>query len=390
VIVAETISLGILSLPMALSTMGIIPGVILLVIFSAMSIYTGFAMTSFKIAHPQVTTFADALELICGRRVGRLLGSSMQALLLILIAAAHIVTFGGELNILTDHATCMMVFTVAGAAISWAMSVPSRTFDKAKYVAVASCISIACATAVAMGSIIHSHSSPFTAGITHPKPASSFAKGAVATSNMVLAYNGQMAYFSIMDEMEKPEDFRKSVALLGVVSTAVYVASAVVLYWFIGVDVKSPALENAQPVLRKVAYGLATPTILVAGVIPGLVAAKMICEAQGSGESTLTPPPWLVWVIVVTGIYILAWVLASVVPVFSQLLGLIGAALGTWFSLGIGGIFWLHLNWKAERDVKYWFGVAWALFVIGVCAVTCVLGVWGTAVGLQGGRVFAC
>lgn len=53
-----------------------------------------------------------------------------------------------------------------------------------------------------------------------------------------------------------------------------YLIVAIVTYRYAGTDVKSPALSSASPLLQKVAYGVAIPTIVIAGVINGHVAAK--------------------------------------------------------------------------------------------------------------------
>lgn len=60
-----------------------------------------------------------------------------------------------------------------------------------------------------------------------------------------------------------------------------YLVAAVVIYRFTGADVTSPALSASTKTLEKIAYGVAIPTIVIAGVINGHVAAV----------SFLLPPP---------------------------------------------------------------------------------------------------
>ena len=45
-----------------------------------------------------------------------------------------------------------------------------------------------------------------------------------------------------------------------------YLIVAIVTYRYAGTDVASPALGSTSPLLRKVAYGIAIPTIVIAGV----------------------------------------------------------------------------------------------------------------------------
>ena len=70
-----------------------------------------------------------------------------------------------------------------------------------------------------------------------------------------------MAYFSFMSEMRDPREFPKALITLQTVEVALYVIAAVVIYRFAGPDVASPALGSTGPVVKKVAYGIALPTV---------------------------------------------------------------------------------------------------------------------------------
>lgn len=48
------------------------------------------------------------------------------------------------------------------------------------------------------------------------------------------------------------------------------------MYAFTGAETVSPALGNTGITLRKVAYGIAIPTIMIAGVVNGHVCAKLV------------------------------------------------------------------------------------------------------------------
>jgi hypothetical protein len=112
----------------------------------------------------------------------------------------------------------------------------------------------------------------------------SFQKAFLAVTNIVFAYSmfpcpttrfsrsrsfqvtnsglvAHVAFFGYMSEMDEPRDFPKSLALLQVVDTCMYVVTAVVIYRYAGPDVASPALSSAGPIMKKVTYGLAIPTV---------------------------------------------------------------------------------------------------------------------------------
>lgn len=53
--IAETISLGILSLPSVLATIGMVPGAILILGLGTVATYSGYVIGQFKSAYPWVS-----------------------------------------------------------------------------------------------------------------------------------------------------------------------------------------------------------------------------------------------------------------------------------------------------------------------------------------------
>jgi hypothetical protein len=70
-----------------------------------------------------------------------------------------------------------------------------------------------------------------------------------------------VAFFGFLSEMEDPREFPKSLAMLQIGDTSLYIVVAFVIYCYAGPEVASPALSSAGPVMKKVAYGLAIPTV---------------------------------------------------------------------------------------------------------------------------------
>jgi hypothetical protein len=71
--------------------------------------------------------------------------------------------------------------------------------------------------------------------------------------------------------MHTPTDYPKTLFLLQGTDTCMYVVAAVVIYYYGGKDVKSPALSSTAPITAKVAYGIAIPTVY-------LTSTKLISE----------------------------------------------------------------------------------------------------------------
>lgn len=82
-----------------------------------------------------------------------------------------------------------------------------------------------------------------------------------AVTNIVFAYCAHVAFFGLLAEMREPRDFPKALYLLQTFEIIFYTVAAVVIYYYAGQSVESPALGSAGPVLKKVAYGIAIPTV---------------------------------------------------------------------------------------------------------------------------------
>jgi hypothetical protein len=70
-----------------------------------------------------------------------------------------------------------------------------------------------------------------------------------------------VAFFGFIAELKDPYEYPKSLLLLQGTDVTLYTVTAVVIYCFAGQDVTSPALGSASPVVAKVAYGIALPTV---------------------------------------------------------------------------------------------------------------------------------
>jgi len=85
--------------------------------------------------------------------------------------------------------------------------------------------------------------------------------GFSAVCNIVFAFCGHAAFFGLMAELKNPKDFTKSLCLLQSIDMGLYIMAALVIYRYAGSDVTSPALGSASPIVAKVAYGIALPTV---------------------------------------------------------------------------------------------------------------------------------
>lgn len=76
-------------------------------------------------------------------------------------------------------------------------------------------------------------------------------------SSLVFAYAGTPTFFAIVAEMRNPHDYLKALVISQSCVTCVYVAIGVVIYYYCGSHVASPALGSAGLLMKKIYYGIA-------------------------------------------------------------------------------------------------------------------------------------
>ena len=94
-----------------------------------------------------------------------------------------------------------------------------------------------------------------------------FPQAASAISTLIFGYAGTGAFFSIVSEMRDPRQYTRAMALCQGSVSVIYLLVGVVVYYYCGSYVASPALGSAGPTVKKVAYGIAFPGLLVSGVL---------------------------------------------------------------------------------------------------------------------------
>ncbi|KAH2753879.1 hypothetical protein KXV66_002800 [Aspergillus fumigatus] len=378
--VAETVSLGVLSLPAAVAGLGLVPSVILLVSLGIIATYTGYVLGQFKLQYPWVHNMGLAGEVVFGSWGREILGAA-QMLLLVFIMASHILTFVIAMNTLTDHGTCSIVFGVAGLIVSFILSLP-RTLAKMSWLSLVckmtcSFISIISAVIICMIGVIIKH----PGGKIMATVDTDLVHGFSAVTNIVFAFSGHAAYFGLMAELKDPRDFPKALMLLQSVDVCLYIIAAIVIYVYGGDEIASPALGSADPLISKVAYGIALPTIIIAGVINGHVAIKYVyLRIFANKKERIHKRDWVAvssWVAIALSLWTVAWIIAEAIPVFSNLLSLITALFASWFTYGLSGIFWLYLNrGQYLSSPRKMFLTIVNLFCLVFGAVLCGLGLY--------------
>ena len=92
---------------------------------------------------------------------------------------------------------------------------------------------------------------------------------------------------------------------------------------------------------------------------------------------------WVTWLSCTGGVTIIAYIIASAIPVFGGLVSLIGALLGTLMSFQPMGCMWLYDNWNGKaRTPRWWLMVGFSVFVVLSGTFLMIAGTYGSVVDI--------
>ncbi|CAO2652644.1 Nn.00g009270.m01.CDS01 [Neocucurbitaria sp. VM-36] len=386
------IGLGVLSIPQVFDTLGLIPGVICLLVIGTMTSWSNYIVGVFKLHHPDVYGIDDVGRRLFGR-VGYEVFGIAFALYWIFVAGSGILGISIGLNALSSHGTCTAVFVAVAAIIGFSLG-SIQTLGRISWLAwigVTSIITAILTLTISVGIQDRPSLAPQTGPwksdyhlFTNPKAADAFA----ALSSIVFAYAGTPAFFNIVSEMRDPRDYTKAVIVCQSTMTVLYIAIGCVVYYFCGSYVASPALGSAGVTMKKACYGLALPGLIVSTTLFIHFAAKYFFVRFLRGTKHLarnTAIHWASWIGCTGSVTLIAYIVASAIPVFGGLVSLIGALLGTLMSIQPMGCMWLYDNWKegkVQKTGKWIAMVCWCIFMISAGWFLTIAGTYGSIVGI--------
>ncbi|CAI7584394.1 unnamed protein product [Penicillium bialowiezense] len=362
------IGLGVLSMPVVFATLGLIPGNILLVAMACITTWSNYMVGVIKIRHPQVYGIDDVGRMLFGR-IGFEVFGAAYATYFTFVAGSAMLSISISLNALSTHAICTAGFVACAAVIGFIFAIFVVT--------------------IAVGLQDRPSTAPQTGHwesdyklFNNP----SFTEAISAVSTLVFTYAGTPAFFNIVAEMRQPLMYQRSLAICQTTVTLVYIIVGTIVYYYCGSYVASPALGSAGDTVKKVSYGIALPGLIVSCVLFIHLSAKHVFVRILRGSDHLTANSvthWATWLCSTFGITIVAYIVASAIPVFSELVSLIGALLGTFLTFQPYAGMWLLDNWKSTRTWKWRFGVIWSVVILLLGTFLMIGGSYGSAVGIR-------
>ncbi|GAA5874310.1 hypothetical protein JCM8547_007559 [Rhodosporidiobolus lusitaniae] len=373
-LVKTQIGLGVLGIPSILTTLGLVPGIVLILVVACLTTWCDFVIAQFKLAHPEVYSMAD-IGFLIGGRFGRELLGGFYWLMLTAVAGAGMLSIATAFNAITDNGACTVVFALVGAILTFLVS-SIRTLNRISWIGWIGLVGIMTSVitlAIAVSLQDRPDAAPSTGPwdrqvitVGHP----SFLNAMSAVSTIVFSFAGAPNFVNILAEMRRPEDFTKSLILTQTFVTATYLIIGCVVYHYCGIYVSSPALGSAGPLLKKICYGIALPGLIVGCVLNSHLTSKYTFLRIMGRTRHITSnslKSWMFWLACVFVNVAISWIIAEAIPFFDDLLSLIGALLSTMMCLTVMGVMWLwehRARLRRDRSARFLALVALNVLIV--------------------------
>jgi hypothetical protein len=182
-----------------------------------------------------------------------------------------------------------------------------------------------------------------------PLPGTTWVACMNAVLNITFLWVPQILFPTFIAEMERPQDFPKSLAVLAAISTVLFIVPPAIGFRYLGQYSTAPAFGSLGVVAyKKASFAFVIVPTLVIGVIYANVSAKFIyfrIMGRSRHAHSHTVIGWGLWIAVIAGIWAVAFVFSEVVPSMGDFLSLLGAAFDSFF----GFIFFAVAYWELYR-----------------------------------------
>jgi|TARA_R110002003_G_scaffold106_13_gene8817 hypothetical protein len=266
-------------------------------------------------------------------------------------------------NTITGHGICTIGFSAITAVISFAGSIP-RTFNGLAKIATFSAlftfisVILAAAFSGAEGKPAGYPKMGEPTVLAIPAAGTSFVLGMSAFMNISYTFIGQITLPSFIAEMKEPKDFPKALWVVTICEVIVFSLVGGIVYGYTGTQyMTSPAFGSLEnEVYKKVAFTFMVPTIIFLGVLYASVSARFVFFRVFAGTKHLgnhTFVGWASWVGILALLWVFAFIIAEVIPFFSDLLSLMSSLFDSFFGFIFWGVAYMRLR-RAKYGEGFW------------------------------------
>ncbi|KAI4240582.1 MAG: hypothetical protein L6R40_005070 [Gallowayella cf. fulva] len=419
---SEYICLAIMSFPYSYSVLGLVPGLIVTVVVALFVLYTSLIVWEFCLRHPEIRDVCDLGQMLYyGWTWVWYLTAAMFLLNNTFIQGLHILVGAKYLNTMTNGAICTVGFSAVVAVISWICSLP-RTFDTLSKIATLSAFfTFLSVLLAAIFAGLEDHPKGYNTqgpkGTLVGEPevlvvaaaGTTFVSGMNAFLNISYTFIGQITIPSFIAEMKEPKDFPKALWAVTIAEIIVFSVVGAVIYAFTGTQYNTaPAFGSlGNEVYLKVSFSFMIPTLIFLGVLYASVSARFVFFRIFEGtrhKGNHTVVGWASWAGILGATWVVAFIIAEVIPFFSDLLSLMSSLFDSFFGFIFWGTAYMRMRkadygpgWVTKRGIRGLAGFALNVFIILIGLYMLTAGTYATVqsiidnyhAGIVGGS-FSC
>ena len=323
------------------------------------------------------------------------------------IQALHCLQGSVYINTMTKTGVCSVGLSAAWAAISFFCSLP-RTFNAlAKLAGVAAFTTFVSVMLATIFSGIEDHpggpigkqwpSQGPPVILTIPEKGTTFVNGMIAFLNISYTFIGQITLPSFIAEMKEPKEFPRSLWAVTIAEIIVFSLVGAVIYVFTGTNYNvAPAFGSLGNTLYlKISFSFMIPTLIFLGVLYASVTSRFVFFRLFAGTRHVgnhTVVGWLGWAGILAVTWVLAFIIAEVIPFFADLISLLSALFDSFFGWIYWGLAYIRMRnadygpdfWKT-RGIRGYLGLALNIFIIAFGCFTLTAGTYATVMGIIAG-----
>ncbi len=284
-------------------------------------------------------------------------------------------------NTITGHAACTIAFSAITAIIAFVGSLP-RTFSTLAKLGTFSALFTFISVILAAG-FAGAEGKP--AGypkqgepdvLVVPMAGTTFVAGMNAFMNISYTFIGQITLPSFIAEMKNPKDFPKALWLVTICEVIVFGLVGGVVYGYTGTQyTTAPAFGSlSNETYKKVSFTFMVPTIIFLGILYASVSARFVFFRIFAGTKHMgshTVVGWASWAGILAVLWIFAFIIAEVIPFFSDLLSLMSSLFDSFFGFIFWGVAYMRLRrgkygegfWKT-RGIRGYLGFFFNIILI--------------------------
>ncbi len=211
-----------------------------------------------------------------------------------------------------------------------------------------------------------------------------FVSGMSAFLNISYTFIGQITIPSFIAEMKNPNDFPKALWAVTIAEIILFSLVGSVVYAYTGTQYNTaPAFGSlGNELFKKVSFSFMIPTLIFLGVLYASVSARFVFFRLFEGtrhKGNHTMVGWASWAGILAATWIVAFVIAEVIPFFSDLLSLMSSLFDSFFGFIFWGVAYMRMRkadygagWISRRGIRGIAGFALnvAIILIGVFMLT--------------------